>query len=161
MRPASYLYAVFSSAQTRRMRQAQAAIDSTWRRWNGVEGRNSSSSSVESWRKRSAGSVGRTMISLSRPCFMPLREERALPSGVLGPPDLAPFSREERIRRSEDIGDFPPGRILVREVEAGRRGFWRNDLNSMGWREWNGCDRNGRPILSVILGSPSAGQRRA
>src|SRR5579884_81492 len=83
------------------------------------------------------------MISLSRPCLIALREERALPSGVLGPPDLAPFSREERIRRSEDIGDFPPGRILVREVEAGRRGFWRNDLDSMGWREWKRCDRNG------------------
>src|SRR5579884_1904223 len=102
------------------MRQAQAAMDSTWRRWKGVEGRNSSSSSLESWRKRSAGSVGRTMISLSRPCLTALRHERSLPSGVFGPRDLAPFSREARIRRSEDIGDYPPGSILLREAEAPR-----------------------------------------
>src|SRR5579884_1258951 len=108
------------------MRQAQAAIDSTWRRWNGVEGRNSSSSSVESWRKRSAGSVGRTMISLSRPCFMAFRDERYLPSGVLGPRDFAPFSREARIRRSEDIGDFPPRPHLRARSQGFRASFVRN-----------------------------------
>src|SRR5579884_2872545 len=112
------------------MRQAQAAIDSTWRRWNGVEGRNSSSSSVDSCRKRSAGSVGRTMISLSRPCFTALRHERSLPSGVLGPWDLAPFSREERIRRSEDIEDFPPGPIFTRGVKLFAPNFSETFLDS-------------------------------
>src|SRR5579884_251365 len=122
------------------MRQAQAAMDSTWRRWKGVEGRNSSSSSVESCRKRSAGSVGRTMISLSRPCLMAFLDERSLPSGVLGPRDFAPFSREARIRRSEDMGDFPPGRILLPEVEARRWRIFGDSLYSVGWREWAACE---------------------
>lgn len=60
------------------------------------------------------------MVFEYSPWEVPFFEETALPSGVLGPCERRPLRRDERMRRSDDIGFVPfpkrarSGALLIR-----------------------------------------------
>src|SRR5271165_2013998 len=107
-------------AQARMAHQLETAMDSTQSRSNSFWGWKDSSRPDRTEAKNSGFSPSRTTLRARSPWRKGAAAQRALPSGVLGPFDLAPLAREDCFRRSELIliQFWGEGVVDVREVEV-------------------------------------------